>query len=145
MAWYSYYGWVWTVLEAQLAVICASIPALKVFLQRYFRVIGSRAGYSDSSNRRTPIKHSTRSRGLALISGDSSTVRSRIEAGRPHDGDVPLSGIKVSQGVKVHVEDRDDSSQKSFASTQNLTIAQIKEQGWGSRHPEKDIEMGRVS
>jgi hypothetical protein len=35
--------------------------------------------------------------------------------------DLPFEGIKVSQNMDVRVEDRDDVSQKSYASTRNLT------------------------
>lgn len=36
ITWWAHDGWVWTALEAQLGIICASAPALKVFLRRYF-------------------------------------------------------------------------------------------------------------
>lgn len=47
---------------------------------------------------------------------------------------VPFQGIKVSQGLDIHVEERDDSSQKSFGSTRNLTAKktsdEIGERDW---------------
>lgn len=42
-----------------------------------------------------------------------------------------MHGIKVSQGLDVHIEERDDLSQKSFASTRNLTALPMpQESGW---------------
>ncbi|KAF2849169.1 hypothetical protein T440DRAFT_519420 [Plenodomus tracheiphilus IPT5] len=135
ITWYAYYGWVWTVLEAQLGVICASAPALKVFFQRYFKMPSSRAGYTATGSRNTPIVPSSRSRGYPLsnnLASQHSMTRSKIEGGGALDSDVPLSGIKVSQGLDVHVEERDDASQKSYASTRNLTSG-YEDRGWGGK------------
>lgn len=53
--------------------------------------------------------------------------------GAGHDADVPLGGIKVSQGLDVHVVERDDLSQSSFGSTRNLTALPYQgEPGWKS-------------
>jgi len=47
---------------------------------------------------------------------------------------LPLQGIKVSQGLDVHIEQRDDVSQKSFASTRNLTSSDGKSlNSWAQR------------
>ncbi|KAF2466473.1 uncharacterized protein BDR25DRAFT_269074, partial [Lindgomyces ingoldianus] len=35
ITWIAHHGWIWTALEADLGVICASAPALKVFFRRY--------------------------------------------------------------------------------------------------------------
>ncbi|KAF2741723.1 hypothetical protein M011DRAFT_318559 [Sporormia fimetaria CBS 119925] len=36
ITWWAFHGWIWTALEADLGIICASAPALKVFFRRYF-------------------------------------------------------------------------------------------------------------
>lgn len=36
MTWESYWAWVWLVVEANFAVICASAPALKTFFKHTF-------------------------------------------------------------------------------------------------------------
>ncbi|KZM24673.1 hypothetical protein ST47_g4191 [Ascochyta rabiei] len=51
ITWYAYYGWIWTALEADLAVICASAPALKMFFRRYFNMKTSRSDYAVSGGR----------------------------------------------------------------------------------------------
>ena len=100
-------------------MICASAPALKVFFRRYFKITTSRSGYakSGSGSRKAPMPLSStaKSRGKGSILSVS-----RITAGGPYD-EVPMDGIKVSQGLEVQIDDRDDLSQRSFASTQNLT------------------------
>jgi len=61
----------------------------------------------------------------------SSTSQSHITAGGSYDKDVPMYGIKVSQGLDVHIDERDDLSQKSDASTRNLTALPLpQESGW---------------
>ncbi|KAF1364417.1 hypothetical protein EJ07DRAFT_100167 [Lizonia empirigonia] len=120
ITWYAYYGWIWTALEADLAVICASAPALKVFFRRYFNMTTSRSDYAKSrgGSRRTPIPFPLAAKSHSKGSTLSS---SQIEAGGTYDNEVPLNRIKVSQGLNIQVDERDDISHKSFASTRNLT------------------------
>ena len=62
---------------------------------------------------------------------ESMLSSSRITAGGTYDNEVPLNGIKVSQGLDVHIDERDDLSQRSFASTRNLTALPMpQESGW---------------
>ncbi|KAH3994720.1 hypothetical protein HBH70_115880 [Parastagonospora nodorum] len=126
ITWYAYYGWIWTALEADLGVICASAPALKVFFKRYFSMTNSTSG-AYGYGRSTINKSSnllSRSRGKPSFSGHSA-MASRADTSDDPDA-LPLQGIKVSQGLDVHVEQRDDVSQKSFASTRNLTSSDGK-------------------
>jgi hypothetical protein len=160
ITWYAYYGWIWTALEADLGVICASAPALKVFFKRYFsRSDTSYGGYSMSNKTPNPM---SRSRGKNTFTGNSA-IASRTEPSEI-SGAVPMEGIKVSQGLDIHVEERDDVSQKSFASTRNLTALPESDEktsnSWtqgprnlcaafvpgsrnNSRTRERDIEHGR--
>lgn len=42
-----------------------------------------------------------------------------------------MYGIKISQGLDVHIDDGDDMSQKSDTSTKNLTALPLpQESGW---------------
>jgi hypothetical protein len=96
---------------------------MKVFFKRYFSLSIASGTYSRSGTGRSPFPTS-RSRGKGSLSKDSfsghSAIASRADTNGRHDS-IPLSGIKVSQNLDVHVEERDDISQKSFASTRNLT------------------------
>ncbi|KAF2827810.1 hypothetical protein CC86DRAFT_264124, partial [Ophiobolus disseminans] len=120
ITWYAYPGWVWTALEADLGMICASAPALKVFFKRYFSVSNSNGGYTRSGSNHGQIQMSSRTPGRPQLTTFSATA-SRVRPEDRDDSDLPFAGIKVSQGLDVHVEERDDMSQKSFASTRNLT------------------------
>lgn len=111
-------------------MICASAPALKIFFRRYFSLTTARSGYakSGSSKGHTPV---------ATVTGKSSRGQefafsaSRIEADGMYDEEVPMHGIKVSQGLDVRIEERDNASQKSFGSTKNLTALPMpQEAGW---------------
>ncbi|KAF1831661.1 hypothetical protein BDW02DRAFT_504756 [Decorospora gaudefroyi] len=140
ITWTAYYGWVWTTLEAQLAVICASAPALKVFFRRYFAQYTSRAGYTaPSSGYKTPGLSSFKSFKSPLHTHNSkrsqgSAQRSQCTAGGILGSDVPLDRIKVSQGLDVRVEERDDLSRVSFGSTHGLTALPMpKQPGWTGR------------
>jgi hypothetical protein len=118
-----------------LAVICASAPALKIFFRRYFNMSTNRSGYgrsdygkanSGTGGTPAPLSSTVKSRGKT-----SSYSTSQIEAGGAYDNEVPMHGIKVSQGLNVHVHERDDMSQKSFGSTRNLTALPMPhETGW---------------
>ncbi|KAH7357490.1 hypothetical protein BKA66DRAFT_500989, partial [Pyrenochaeta sp. MPI-SDFR-AT-0127] len=43
ITWYAFYAWIWTALEADLGIMCASAPALKVFFRRYFSLPTNRS------------------------------------------------------------------------------------------------------
>jgi hypothetical protein len=120
ITWYAWYGWVWTALEAQLAVICACAPALKGFFKRYFSVNSTRSGAygygtgQPSSSGRVP--------GYGKLSpGNSLATTSNAEGGRWESEPVPLNRIKVSTTTNI-IEDRDESASiASTESTSNLT------------------------
>jgi hypothetical protein len=97
--------------------MCASAPALKVFFKRYFTASTMSYGYSRSGTNKTPIP--LQSRGKGMSSAHSANL-SHAEHSGIHDS-VPFHGIKVSQGLDIHVEERDDISKKSYDSTRKLT------------------------
>lgn len=130
ITWIAYYGWIWTALEADLAIICASAPALKVFFKRYFSITSTRQGYAKygTDSGRIPALHQTTTKSR---SKELATSASHVTAGGTYDNEVPMNGIKVSQGLDVHIDERDDISQKSYTSTKNLTALPMpQENGW---------------
>lgn len=112
ITWIAFYGWIWTALEADLAVICASAPALKVFFRRYFNLSANRSGNSSNSN---GIKTPTFGSWGKITPGNSDAV-SNMDSGK-WDDSVPLDQIQVSRNMDVTVEDRRDSD----SSTNKLT------------------------
>lgn len=115
ITWFAYYGWIWTALEADLAVICASAPALKIFFNRYFNSSTDNRGKSSYQRGSTPQYR------IATSSGNPGEI-SNIESRRWDSAPVPLFSIKVSTGMDITIEDRDETrSQKSDSSTRCLT------------------------
>ncbi|KAF2642029.1 hypothetical protein P280DRAFT_290946 [Massarina eburnea CBS 473.64] len=136
--WYAYYGWIWTSVEADLGVVCASAPALKFFFCRYFQI--NRTGYGSTGLLRSDYGKQTTtyvngSPGNSLKTFDTST----LEHGK--GGAMPLDRIQVRTGMNVVVEDREDAtSQVSDSSLRNLTILPLPSLSsndrwprWGSR------------
>lgn len=146
-------------------MICASAPALKVFFRRYFSLSNASGGYTRSGSNQMAIPMS-RSRGRPQVSNYSATA-SRARHDNEVESGLPFAGIKVSQGLDIRVEerDRDDLSQKSYASTRNLTALPKSERNRSSdwtqgcrtlctalkpssrnnskpRSPERDVERG---
>jgi hypothetical protein len=130
VAWYAYYGWVWTALEAQLAVICASAPALKIFFNRYFSFITTTTSGLSKSKKASGYGFGTLGQSLGNSlkpSRTGSALDSKWEA-EP----VPLDRIQVSTGMDVVIEDRSDAaSDTSHSSTRKLTALPIQ-------HPSPD-------
>lgn len=130
ITWIAYYGWIWTALEADLGVICACAPALKVFFRRYLNLSTNRSkygyGYGDSKGRKTP----TYGKGTP----GNSLGASNIDSGRWDSKPVPLDRIQVSTQMDITVIDREDTaSQKSDASTRILTALPLTQKPPGNR------------
>ncbi|KAF1914747.1 hypothetical protein BDU57DRAFT_453234 [Ampelomyces quisqualis] len=103
ITWHAYHGWIWTALEADIGVMCASAPALKVFFKRYFTSSTMSNGYSSFGTRKTP-------RPLSQSRGQASRypiTTSRADHSGVHEPAL-FQGIKVSQGLDIHVEETDD-------------------------------------
>jgi hypothetical protein len=117
ITWVAFNGWVWTTLEADLAVICASAPALKVFFLRYFNLSSANRsyGYSNAKGRK---KSTFGSRPPGQSSGSKTGGASKGGSVSWETQDVPLDRIKVSRKTDITVQDRRRSSD---ASTNNLT------------------------
>ena len=121
ITWYAFYGWVWTNLEADLAVICASAPALKIFFKRYFTTAVDNSAYLSYGRARTPgLGYGKRSRG-------TTTSGSKGGSGTWGTAPVPLLQIHVKKGMDIIVEDRERRvSRGSDSSTRNLTALPVQ-------------------
>ncbi|EMD94642.1 hypothetical protein COCC4DRAFT_147404 [Bipolaris maydis ATCC 48331] len=136
ITWIAYYGWIWTNLEAQLAVICASAPSLKVFFNRYLTQYTSRDGYTGNLSRGNPPEVASKLASNAFVSKQSqfSSHKSQIRGGDATSSEeIPLDGIHVNHKLQISIEERDDSSYKSFESTKALTELPPSHQVWRDR------------
>jgi len=108
VTWVAYEAWAWTSVEAHMAVMCASAPALKVFFKQYLQVsrFGSslsygfrRAGYRKTGH------GSAKSRGGAMGSKYSaSAAHSFLKPGKQKQSDIEIGHIEVTQEVDVMEE-----------------------------------------
>lgn len=93
ITWYAFYAWFWTALEADLGIMCASAPALKVFLRRYFSL---------------PTNRSSKS-GLMKNSGPWNSIgKFKVDNSRHRPDIVPMDCIKVSTCHRVTIEDQEE-------------------------------------
>lgn len=106
VTWYAWYGWVWTALEAQLGVMCASGPALKEFFKRYF---GIKTGLTRASLYGNPV--TSKSDGTRRAYGKMSpgqsfatSIHAGCDASRCNSEPLPLDGIKSSRSFYIIVE-----------------------------------------
>lgn len=114
ITWYAYYGWIWTALEADLGVICASAPALKVFFRRYFSQFTNRSGHSGSSGKKTP--------GYSNGSPETSLGTSDMDTKKLDAISFPMQRLRISTSGDALREDREDlTNRASNSSTMNLT------------------------
>lgn len=107
ITWYAFYAWIWTALEADLGVICASAPALKVFFRRYFNLSTNLNNESGPPRRNQPW----------IPTGESNKESRRCKTDL-----VPMNCIRISTRHHVTIENHDEMmSRSSDTSTRNLT------------------------
>ena len=114
--WDAYWVLTWITLEANLGVICASAPALKVFFKHYFAMDNSRIGTFESSGHARLGHPYTRQSQPPLY-------RSQIEAASPSKENIPLGRIRVSHKLDVRSGPRESVS--SFTGTSVLTALPV--------------------
>lgn len=121
ITWYAFEAWTWTALEADLGVMCASAPALRVFFRRYF---GPSTDRSVSTSRRN-TRPGWKARAWKPPGWKADpALKLHSGGGDPNIDLVPLSGITVSTCHYLRSEERRDGhvvSGGSRGSTWNLT------------------------
>ncbi|TID24545.1 hypothetical protein E6O75_ATG02910 [Venturia nashicola] len=86
--------WVWTAVEAHLAIVCASAPALKVFFKQYLNVSSITGSWRDASRLRSFFRKGYEEKAGLATFGTSSTAA----------GDIELGKIKVVCEVDIDTE-----------------------------------------
>ena len=109
-------GLTWTAVEADLAVVCASAPALKVFFRRYLNISSQRSSYS--------LGHVHNISSHQRYTGEPS--QSPIDPDKITSISSHTASIKVSHGMNVKIQSRDEVSEyaSSEHSSWELTSAQ---------------------
>lgn len=101
MTWASLPSLAWTVVEADLAVVCASAPALKVFFRRYLNISSQRSGHSPE------YVHNISSR----QGYTSEPCQSPIDPDKITSTSSHTAGIKISHGTNVKIQSRNEISE----------------------------------
>ena len=139
VTWVAYEAWAWTSVEADVAVICASAPALKAFFKQYFQgsTFGSGISYSLRRNGYRKNAYGTgKSRDNPLgntssTSGAHSFMRSDKEM-----PDIEIGRIEVTREVDIMEELSPEGSYRERCSSeerrgQGLPAAYL---GGGRKH-----------
>lgn len=127
VTWYGYYGWVWSAIEADLGLICASAPALRALFRHSLGLRSARTGDSGPNSRNPPILEQATSPKRSILSNKN---RKNSEAGSDED-QYHLQSISLERDLHGTGLESDDISQRSGVSTENLTTAaQMPSQGF---------------
>lgn len=103
---------VWTVVEADLAVLCASAPALKVFFRRYLNTSSQRSGYSLGH-----VHNISSRQGYTSQPSPSPINPDKITSTSSH-----TAGIKISHGMNVKIQSRNEISEYASSEHSNWEL-----------------------
>ncbi|QDS73569.1 hypothetical protein FKW77_001161 [Venturia effusa] len=97
--------WTWTAVEAHLAIVCASAPALKVFFRQYLSVSSMTGSWKDSSRRRSFFRKEYSEKAGFTTFGTSSTASKTPNSNNTTTvHDIELGRIEVIREVDVDSE-----------------------------------------
>jgi hypothetical protein len=110
VTWVEYEVALWTVFEADIAVVCASAPALKVFCKEYFKANAIEPRRLSYMHRRTGYERSAycRSTELLGISTSACGAEHSDKVNKSGQIDVEIGGIEVTKEVNVNSVENSD-------------------------------------
>ncbi|KIW06340.1 hypothetical protein, variant [Verruconis gallopava] len=98
VTWVAWDAWIWTVIEAHLAIICSSAPALKTFFKRYLGSL-SLTGASSWTRRQRTYGRKTTGFSAHHHSGLATSSTTNLDGG--HGKAYELGGISVTKAVEI--------------------------------------------
>jgi hypothetical protein len=126
ITWVAGIVWLWTGIEANLGVICASVPALKVYFQKYLSAtqfgtaLGSSFGSTGNRTKRNASAHtetakSTRRLPTLNLTGKSRNTKSGTQRNSISyaDKDLELGSIAITREVEIESTYGDADNQSS--------------------------------
>ena len=104
VTWVEYKAALWTIVEAELAVVCACAPALRVFFGWYFEADTIEPRRLSHIYRRTGYERSAycRSTELLGISTSACGAEHSDKANKSAQIDVEIGGIEVTKEVNIN-------------------------------------------
>jgi hypothetical protein len=108
--------WAWTAVEAHVAIMCASAPALKVFFKQYLNVTALSSSLQNSWRQREYHRRGyTEDKSYTGFGTNSSATKSGKSDTKSTETDVELGGIKrgieVTQEVDIDTESRPETTE----------------------------------
>lgn len=101
MTWNSYIVWIWLILECDLAIICISVPVLRVFVRRYWPQWAGNNTHNKTLPTHGRINSIVENRPLPLKGGGSmSSLIQVLQESRVGAG-IELKSTHRSQPVKT--------------------------------------------
>jgi hypothetical protein len=116
VTWYCEPVWAWTAVEAHVAIICASAPALKVFFKQYLNVTALSSSLQNSWRERDyHRKGYTADKSSTVFGTNSSATKSGKLDSKSTETDFELDamkrGIEVTREVDVDTESRPETTE----------------------------------
>jgi hypothetical protein len=116
VTWFCEPVWAWTAVEAHVAIICASAPALKVFFKQYLNVTALSSSLQNSWRQREyHRKGYTADKSFTGFGTNSSAAKSGKSGSRSTETDIELGGMKggieVTQEVDIDTESRPETAE----------------------------------
>lgn len=104
VTWVEYKATLWTIIEAEIAVVCASAPALRVFFGGYFKTNAIEPRRLSYMYRRTGYERSAHCKSTQLlgISTSACGVEHSDKMNKTAQIDVETGGIEVTKEVDVN-------------------------------------------
>jgi rhodopsin domain-containing protein len=77
MTWNSFIVWIWLIVECDLAIICISVPVLRVLVKKYLPRAAGRGGHTQAlpTHRETPVNNHHHGGGLKQDPSFSSLMQ----------------------------------------------------------------------
>ena len=138
VTWAAWEAWIWTVTEAHVAIICASAPALKIFVKRY---LSSFPSMSRSLRPSRPGKT-----GYTTHYGQDESASGMVTANthRQRGKGVELGGISVRRSVEVDYRSMSVGAEEKGSVPGSLSDTEVESQterrpnsSWLSIHPKR--------
>jgi hypothetical protein len=111
VTWASQPIWLWTAVELHGAIICASAPALKVFFDRFFRIIATQTGTSQSQRSRPDgsrrLRDTEEGSEFAMVSQRSVGAKTQSEGQTIAEYDAFVEKMDIEEWVDERARDVD--------------------------------------
>jgi hypothetical protein len=117
MTWNSFIVWIWLIVECDLAIICISVPVLRVLVKKYLPRAAGRAAPTHSlpTHRETPVNHNLQGGGLKQDPSFSSLIQES-------------KSIRNADGIEMYNRPIRTDSARSVSTNRTGPVRQTEQQ-----------------